>query len=139
MKRVFLDTNILLDALETSRPRHQDGLDILTLAGNGRIEAVVSSQSIVDVAYIYTKGQKVRLSSLKTLVKHFDDILSIRETNRRNLMLAAAHFTDDYEDALQASIALDAECEVIITGDRDFDEPFGIPVVSPDEFCRMIQ
>ena len=48
--KVFLDTNILLDALETGRERHQEGQAILALAARGLVEAVVSVQSLVDLA-----------------------------------------------------------------------------------------
>lgn len=138
MKRVFLDTNILLDALEASRPRHLQGKDILALAGNGMIEAVVSTQSLVDVAYIYTRGHKERLEQLKTLLLHFDNILTIRDTTRRSLMMATRHFSDDFEDATQAAVALDADCELIITADSAFDDPFGLPIVSPEAFCHTL-
>lgn len=134
--RVFLNTNILLDALETSRERHQDGQTILSLAANGLIEAVVSAQSIVDLAYIYTKGHKARLQELKTLLSRLDDILTIRDTTRRSLLLAANHFSDNFEDAVQSAIAVDAGCELVITNDKVFDEPFGLPIVSPDAFCK---
>ena len=134
--RVFLDTNILLDALETSRERHRYGQAILGLAARGIIDAVVSAQSLVDLAYIYTKGSKVRLQELKTLFSRLDDILTIRDTSRRSLLLASNHFTDDFEDAVQSVIALDAACELIITSDKHFDEPLGLPVVSPDAFCQ---
>lgn len=136
MKRVFLDTNVLLDALETSRERHADAKTVLQLAASGRIEAVVSAQSLLDLAYIYTKGQKVRLAQLKTLLPHLDRIFTVRETTRRTLLMAASHFTDDLEDAAQAFIAADAGCELIVTSDRTFDDPFGLPLVSPDAFCK---
>ena len=134
--KVFLDTNILLDALETGRERHQEGQAILALAARGLVEAVVSVQSLVDLAYIYTKGHRTRLQELRTLLSRLDDILTIRDTTRRSLLLAANHFTDDFEDAVQSAIAVDAGCELIITDDRLFDEPFGLPVVSPDAFCQ---
>ena len=136
MKKVFLDTNVLLDALESSHVRHEDCMAILSMAGNGHIEAVVSTQSLVDVAYVYTKGNKARLQELRTLLAHFDDILTIRDTSRRAIMLASQRFTDDFEDAVQASIALDAGCEIIITSDTSFDDPFGLPLVHPSAFCQ---
>ena len=134
--KAFLDTNILLDALETGREHHRDSQAILGLAARGMIEAVVSTQSLVDLAYIYTKGHKARLQELRTLLSHLDDILTIRDTSRRSLLLASNHFTNDFEDAVQSAIAVDAGCELIITDDKLFDEPFGLPVVSPDEFCK---
>ena len=136
MKRVFLDTNILMDGLDPQREQYRWGQMLFTLSKNGAILGVTSTQSLVDFSYIYTKGHKKRLSELKEIMRGLDIILTIRETTRHDVLMAASHFTDDFEDAVQASVALNADCDVIVTNDKRFDDPFGLPVVSPDEFCR---
>ena len=136
MKRVYLDTNILLDGLDSQREQHYWGQMLLTLSKDGAIKGITSTQCLVDISYIYTKGKKERLSELKGLIRDLDNLLTIKDTTRHDLLLAASHFTDDYEDAVQAAVALSADCDVIVTRDKDFDDPFGLPIVSPDEFCR---
>jgi len=137
MKHVFIDTNVLLDALKDTRPMHREGKRILSLASQGIIKGTVSTQSIVDVAFIYTKGHKERMEELKALVRYYDSIFTIADATRHCLMMAASHYYDDFEDAVQTSIAIDNCCDLIISGDKGFDGTFGPPVVSPDEFCRV--
>ena len=136
MKRVYFDTNVLMDGLDSHRERYRWGQALLTLSKKGAIMGLTSTQSLVDFSYIYTKGHKNRVSDLADIIQGLDSILTIQETTRRDLLMAASHFTYDYEDAVQAAVALNADCDVIVTGDKDFDDPFGLPVVSPEEFCR---
>ncbi|MBQ6299990.1 MAG: PIN domain-containing protein [Bacteroidales bacterium] len=136
MKRVFLDTNVLLDGLDSQREQHFWGQMLLSLSKDGAITGITSTQCLVDFSYIYTKGKKVRVSELKELIQDLNNLLTIQDTTRNDLLLAASHYTDDYEDAVLAAVALSADCDVIVTRDKDFDAPFGLPIVSPDEFCR---
>ena len=136
MKHVFIDTNVLLDALNDSRPMHTEGKRILLLASRGIIKGTVSTQSIVNVAFIYTKGHKERMNELKALIRQYDSIFTIVDTTRHCLMMATTHYYDDFEDAVQTSLAIDNYCDLIISRDANFDGSFGPPVVSPDEFCR---
>lgn len=136
MKRVFIDTNVLMDGLDSQRERYCWGQTLFTLSKNGAITGIISTQSLVDFSYIYTKGQKTRLAELKGIIQGLNNILTIQETTRHDLLMAASHFTDDFEDAVQAAVALNADCDVIVTNNKDFDDPFGLPIVSPDEFCR---
>ena len=136
MKRAFLDTNVLLDGLDSQREQHYWGQMLLTLSKDGAITGITSTQCLVDFSYIYTKGKKVRVSELKGLIQDLNNLLTIQDTTRHDLLLAVSHFTDDFEDAVQAAVAISADCDVIVTNDKTFDDPFGLPVVSPDEFCR---
>lgn len=136
MKRAYFDTNVLLDGLDSQRERHCWGQMLLSLSKNGVIKGVTSTQCLLDFSYVYTKGKKVRVPELKILMQELNNLLTIQDTTRHDLLLAASNYTDDFEDAVQAAVALSADCDVIVTSDKDFDNPFGLPVVSPDEFCR---
>ena len=136
MKRVFLDTNVLLDGLDAQREQHSWGQMLLTLSQDGAIKGITSTQCLVDFSYLYTKGQKARISELGDLIQDLNNILTIQDTTRYDLLLAATHYRDDFEDAVLTAVALSADCDVIVTRDKDFDDPYGLPIVSPDEFCR---
>ena len=110
--------------------------NLFMLAKQGAFEAVASTQSIVDMCYIYLKGHNERKALIPAIVQTIDNAASILHTTRHDVVLAASHFTDDYEDAVLAAVALRADCDVIVTRDKDFDAPFGLPIVSPDDFCR---
>ena len=53
--KAFLDTNALLDALMDNRLGHEATLAILQVIRSGDISACLSSQSVIDAAYIATQ------------------------------------------------------------------------------------
>lgn len=136
MKHVLLDTNILLDAILDSRPHHGAALLILKAVSSKKLVAYTSTQSLLDLVYIYTKGNKSRVSEIGALMNKICNDLIVCDTLKHHIVMAASNYYDDFEDAVQTSIAIDNYCDLIISGDDGFDGSFGPPVVSPDEFCR---
>ncbi len=136
MKHVFLDTNILLDAVMETRPYHDAVMVILRAVRNKKLVAYTSTQSLMDLTYIYTKGNKARIKEIGALMdKIFNDLI-VCDTLKHHIKMAVDNFYDDFEDAVMTSIAIDNYCDLIISGDNGFDGSFGPPVVSPDEFCQ---
>ncbi|MBQ5528885.1 MAG: type II toxin-antitoxin system VapC family toxin [Bacteroidales bacterium] len=136
MKHVFLDTNVLLDYAFKDRIYHEYALLIFRTAQSGKLATYTSTQSLLDFVYIYTKGNKLRVKEVGAFIQNLCNSLTVCDTLKHHLIMAASHYDDDFEDAVQTSIAIDHYCEVIISGDNHFDGSFGPPVVSPDEFCR---
>ena len=136
MKHVFLDTNILLDYAFNDRRYHEYALLIFRTAQSGKLTAYTSTQSLLDFAYIYTKGHKHKIKEVGTFIQNLCKSLTICDTLKHHILMAASNYYDDFEDAVQTSIAIDNYCDLIVSGDNNFDGTFGPPVVSPDEFCR---
>jgi predicted nucleic acid-binding protein len=136
MKHAFLDTNILVDLVLETRPSHKYAEQIIRAVQTGRLLAYASTQSLLDLSYILTRGCKTKISEIGKLMQKFSNTLIICDTVKHFISLAAAHYTNNFEDAVLAATAMDAYCDVIVTGDKTFDDPFGPPIVSPDEFCR---
>lgn len=136
MKHVFLDTNVLVDYAFESRPYHKYADCILKAVQTGRLRAYTSTQSLLDLSYIFTKGNKTRIKEVGNLVQTLSKYLIVCDTLKHHLSLAAAHYASDFEDAVLAATAIDVYCDLIVTGDVMFDDSFGLPIVSPDEFCR---
>ena len=136
MKHVFLDTNILVDFVLADRPDHKYAELIMRCIQTGRLCAYTSAQSLLDLSYIISKGNKARISEIGKIVQQFSNTLIVCDTLKHHVSMAANHYCDDFEDAVLAATALDAYCDLIVTNDATFDDPFGLPIVSPDEFCR---
>jgi predicted nucleic acid-binding protein len=136
MKHVFLDTNILIDASLDSRPYHHAAKIIFQAVHNKKIVAYTSTQSLLDLNYILTKGNKSHVKGIGAMMQKLCNDLIVCDTLRHHILMAAKYYYDDFEDAVQTSIAIDNCCDMIISGDKGFDGTFGPPVVSPDEFCR---
>lgn len=128
--RIFLDTNIVLDYLTG---RMEDGLagKVVQIGRDPRYELCVSMLTAVNVLYFAKKmvsdlTPEVISSMFRILphdIKQWDDATSLG--------------MDDFEDALQASCALNNGCYVAISRDRHFGVA---PMItfSPAEFIEAV-
>ena len=119
--------------LVASKPKGLVGL----VPQDGRWEALIR-ECWPDVEktdrYAIKKGTKFDREKLKAIAAALPAGYEIRRVDGDIYDMCLE--CDDFEDAVQASVALNADCDVIVTNDKDFDDPFGLPIVSPDEFCR---
>lgn len=136
MKHVFLDTNVLVDFAIDDRPGNGLAKQIVAAACSGKIKLYTSVQSVIDLCYFYTKGNKERERTIGGFIQGLYRFIKICDTRKEHLDFAAGNYYDDYEDAVQTAIAIDNNCDLIVSGDNGFDGSFGPPVVNPDEFCR---
>ncbi|MBO4536514.1 MAG: PIN domain-containing protein [Bacteroidales bacterium] len=136
MKHVFLDTNILVDLILVNRPDHKYAEMILKCVQTGKLLCYTSTQSLLDLAYIITKGNRTRIPDIGNIIQKISNDFIVCDTLKHHVSLAAAHYSSDFEDAVIAATAIDVYCDLIVTNDSTFDDPFGLPIVSPDEFCR---
>ena len=118
MKRVFLDTNILID-----------------FALDGIISLHASFLTFANMAYIMRN--KVDVYEL------FNDLckfISVLPMDEKQLHTALTHRVHDFEDMLQYQCATTAHCDVIVTNNRkDFIEFCDLPVMTAMEFLKSIE
>lgn len=129
MKRVFLDNNIILDFLISTREYHSQAVEIIKDVNENTL-LCYSFGSISDVAYVYENGYKL---NAQDVVKFYEEIsknsyfecLSItdeylKEACRYTLNQISNNKKSDFEDSLQYFCALENSCDVIITNDKNF-------------------
>jgi predicted nucleic acid-binding protein len=131
MKRVFLDTNVLLDfALE--REHAEEAEKILALGLAGAIEVCASYLSYANMGFILRHHPKEEIYSLISMMR--EDVL-VLPADSEQLDAGLAIHADDIEDALQFQCAKAAGCDVIITNNgKDFAEFCDLPYMTATEF-----
>ena len=114
MKRIFLDTNILIDYLD-NRAGADDAEQIFACGFSGEMQLFASSLTFANIAYII-KGlsQKEKYNALKQMA----DIVEILPIGKQEVLSAIAQPAPDFEDMLQYQCAKAASCDYIITNDR---------------------
>ena len=115
--KVFLDTNVLLDMLISSRADHLCSLRLLKLIRDRKISGVLTTQSIIDAAYVQTQRRKVTAQDFKTAMKLICSLVDVVSITSEDIDRVNASSIEDYEDAAQVSCALDCGCDVIVTRD----------------------
>ena len=134
MKRVFVDTNFIIDLV--ARPEFSDkARSVLELGKIRKLDFYICFLSLANYAYIDRKNDRLKLfDNLKALTKVFhvlpNDYIDIERAISIN--------PKDFEDGIQYCSALKGKCDCIVTRNKkDFIEFSQITVLTPDEFLNQ--
>ena len=136
--KAFLDTNVLFDLLMKSRFGHEAAIAILQVARCGDISACLTTQSIVDAAYIQTQRLKAPAPAFKEAVRLIGSIVELLPILPEDIEWANRSEIDDYEDAVQLSCALRSGCDVIVTSDKKYRNYTDIALYDPFELYSLL-
>ncbi len=137
MKKLFLDTNIILDILAKRVPFYNEAAQLFSLADTGKVELFVSALSFANINYILsemttTDNARTTLSKLKAIVK-------ITSLDEKIIALALNDVSfSDFEDGLQYYSALAANSNVIITRNLKDFQTSSIPVMTAKSFLPTL-
>ena len=132
MKRLFLDTNFILDYF--IREDFKGDCEKLLANGSERgYKFCVSYLSIANFAFIMRKESKELLLSL---IKRICEIFEVIPNNKNQIEISLSIEAKDYEDVLQYASAIEGNCDYIITrNEKDFSFS-KIPVFSTIEYIK---
>lgn len=136
MKKVFFDTNVLLDSVLPNRENSEEASVVLSASDNGLIEGCVSFLSVANSAYILKKGRTTY--QMKEILK--DVLAGIKVLPMNDSQLEAAYDIDapDFEDVHQYECAKSAGCDIIITSNsKHFKFIKDIEVVTTLDFAAQ--
>ena len=135
-KRVYLDTNVMLDLLGEREPFYNSIAQIATLADQKKLQIVVSPISFATVNYFLSKFEGI--SAAKDKLRKFKVLSEISIIDETIIEKGLNSNFEDFEDSLQYFCAVDAECTVILTRNaKDFKHAL-LPVMSAEEFINSI-
>jgi len=131
MKKVYLDTNIMLDYLE-QRCFSEDAKTIFKLSKKGKFLVYASLLSFVNIAYIRRKHSVDEIYADLSLLRSIVNVVPIDDVQLDNALNVKIK---DFEDNIQFQCAKAAGCDVIVTNNtKDFAGLNGIDVMSSEEF-----
>ena len=134
MKRIFLDTNILIDYID-NRAGADDAEQLFACGFSGEALLFASSLTFANMAYIIKgRTQEEKYDALKQMA----GVVEILDLGKREVMAAIAQPVKDFEDMLQYQCAKAAGCDYIVTNDRRHYEFSDIPHFSSADFVKQI-
>lgn len=134
MKKVFVDTNVLLDILLERTPWANDAAVLFSMADRKEIELLCCSLSFSTAIYLMQRFKYTRkeIVSKLSIIKSICTVTTVNEAVIDRMLQSDFN---DLEDAIQYYSALAFGAEVIVTRNiKDFTAS-KIPVVSPHDFC----
>ena len=131
-KRIFVDTNILLDVLLEREGYYYDALKIWANAENGNVEVCIAAISLNNVHYVMRKlkSETTAMIAVKILLR----IFKVIPVDADILGLAVDFHDKDFEDDIQLQCALKAKCSQLFTRNPNHYDHSAIAVVPPTSF-----
>ena len=136
MKRLFLDTNILVDLVCNREPFVADAKNLFAMAYLGKVNIGISALSYINTVYIARKYH-LETQSIIVSLKKIASFTTITQLNETTINQALDCGWNDFEDAVQYYSSLPYTADYIITRNpKDFKNST-IPVYTPSEFLQI--
>ncbi len=136
-KKIFFDANIIADIFDDRRNTHKYSVKTYLFILENQIELFTSCDIITTIYYIEAKYDKKKalekISNINQTLSVID--FSNKEvTQTYELMKSDINYID-LEDTIQYILAKKAECDLIISNDKNFVSK-DIELLSSKEFCE---
>lgn len=144
MKRMFVDANILLDALLNRMPHDPTGAQALLEAGQLRKVALLTTPLAIGVVlYHYQKKDAwkkgVGLARARGVLADLLACLTVVPMDERHFALSAASSFGDLEDGAQYfAVAATGPLDAVVSRDPDYDGHIGTKRISAAQAMRQI-
>ena len=137
MKKIFIDTNILLDVAMHRNDFLEQSAAVWADCESRRVQGYVSAISLNNMHYVLKKhvDPAIALEDVRLVL----NIFSIVPPDGSVLRLAADLPHKDFEDAIQIFSAVQAKADFIVTRDRQHFPDSYMPVISPAESLDLFR
>lgn len=138
MKRLFIDTNIVIDLLSRREPHYEESANLFSLADQKIIELNISSLTIANTGY--TLLQHTNSQKAKEILRKLRLIVNILPLDDKIVGLALNDDSfPDFEDGLQYFTAIENGQDLIITRNLKDFKASGLPVMTARQFLETLK
>jgi len=134
--KVLIDTNVILDFVLNRVPFAADATAIFQHIEQQTFSAVVSASAVTDIFYLLQKEKVDAFAFLKDFLTAVD-VLGV---DKSIIMYALYSGWTDFEDAVQAQVAIENNIDAVITRNtKDYRRLKEIQVLTPTGLLQKIQ
>ena len=137
MKKVFLDTNIVLDLLLDRAPFAEDIIDIFDIAIDQSVSLCISSLTIANINYIIGRIEGAKKANRKT--DKILQLVSVEPVSQSTVLSARKSSFKDFEDAIQNFCALESNYKVLVTRKTKDFRSSQLSIMNPKEFLAKLE
>ena len=132
MKKLFLDANIILDFLDSSRINHEYSKKVFEKIIDDDWQVVISEDLLTTIYYII-KNKQLVLDFYNAILLQWEIVSFGIDVISEAINLCRENPSLDFEDVNQSLCARGNNCLLVITNDSGFYQ-CGIPAISSKEF-----
>jgi len=133
-KKIFIDSDIILDLLCKRLPHYEYAASVFTLADNKKIELLTTSVVYANVFYILRKA--LGIEKAKEYLRKLRIMIGIVLVDEKIVDLALNSRFGDFEDGLQYFTARENDIEILLTRNKKDYKEKDILVQTPEEFIK---
>jgi predicted nucleic acid-binding protein len=136
VKKLFLDTNIILDLLANRMPFYTEAAELFSLGDKNKAELSVSALCFADTNYILSRQNPQ--TEVRKILRKFKVLVNVLPLDDKVTDLALNSEFRDFEDAIQYFTAIEYDQDIIITRNQSDFKESKIPVMTAGEFLKSI-
>ncbi len=135
MKRVLVDTNIVLDLLAKREDFYREAQVLFSRAGEKTLALYVSALTFANVYYILS--QQLKPGKVREILRQLKQFVRILPLNEKIIDLSLHSGFKDFEDAIQYKTATENRLEAIITRNLKDFKLSELPVFTAKQFLEL--
>lgn len=135
MKKLLVDTNVVVDLLARREDFFEEAQELFTLADAKQVRLFVSSLTLANTHYLLAKQHKLD-EARKILIK-FKVLVEVASLDDKIIELALVSDFKDFEDAIQYNTALEIGLDGIITRNKKDFKNSTLPVMTAKEYLNI--
>ncbi len=136
MKKVLIDTNVVLDVLLDRQPHFRTSAAVWDAIADGKAEGAISAHAVTTVHYLVAgdRGQATARHALGTLL----GVFNVATVDQTIIHEAINSPSADFEDAVTAAAAHAAGCDFIVTRDPKGFRGSPVRAMSPEAVLPLL-
>ncbi|MFP4025943.1 MAG: type II toxin-antitoxin system VapC family toxin [Thiohalospira sp.] len=135
MKKLLVDTNIIIDLLAKREGFYEPAAQLFSLADQNKVKLYVCSLSLANAHYILNRH--LPESKVREILRKLKVLVNVLSLDSKVIDLALNSDFKDFEDAIQYYAAMESNINIIITRNlKDFKKS-DIPVMTGLQFIKM--
>ena len=133
MKRILIDTNIVIDLLSKRKEFYDEAAKLFTQADKQEIKLTISSLTFANTNYILSKLKSPK--EAREILRKFKVLVEVLSLDDKITELALSDESfPDFEDGLQYYSAIENDIEIIITRNKKDFKNSKLPVLTAKEY-----
>lgn len=136
MTRILLDVNVVLDVLLDRRPFADAASAVWSEIEEGSAEGLISAHAVTTVHYLNARAVGGRMAAETT--ESILSVFGVAAVDERVLRHALDLRWPDFEDAVTAVAASQAQCDALVTRNPDDFKRSPVRVVTPLEAAAWL-
>ena len=133
--KVIIDTNVIIDALQSRKGFLEDAGWVLLKASD--YDGYIVASSVTDIFYIHNRFLHDKDRTRKCLIDLFK-VFDVLDTTREDCRNALRSDIPDFEDAVLVEAAMREGIEAIVTRNQKDFEKSPVKIYSPEEFLKEL-